>query len=105
MPRSGSPSRAPSRERTSGNESNDREPPAAKKRKTKAKPSARGRRVGKSGREKLNSRTKSPVDAVEQDITMSDGDDDFVPSQDTAIGELARERELRPRVKPVLHIE
>lgn len=45
------------------------------------------------------------MDAVEQDITMSDGDDDFVPSQDTAIGELARERELRPRVKPVLHIE
>jgi DNA excision repair protein ERCC-5 len=94
------PSRASSREAGSGNESHsndDPESPAAKKRKTKGKPSARGRRVGTSATHGRKSRAKS---RTEQDVTMSDGEGDFVPPQDTAQGDPVRERELRPRVKP-----
>jgi DNA excision repair protein ERCC-5 len=104
-PVSRSPSRATSRDSGSGNEShhsNDPEPPAAKKRKTKA---VRGRQVGMiaprgRGRGSRISRAKSRIDVNELDVAMADGDADFVPPQDTAMGELAGERKLRPRVKP-----
>ena len=103
-PGSRSPSRAPSRDSGSGNESDhshNPEPPATKKRKTKGM--ARGKLGATSasrGRGSRISKAKSRVDATEQDITMSDRDGDFVLPQDIAMGEIAGERELRPRVKP-----
>jgi DNA excision repair protein ERCC-5 len=104
-PGSRSSSRATSRVSGSGNESdqpNDPELPVAKKRKTIAKPSARGKRVRRSSRSRGSRKSwaKSGVDATEQDIPMSDGDGEFVIPQNIAKGEVAGERELRPRVKP-----
>jgi len=105
-PGSRSPSRATSRDSGSGDEShhsNDLEP-VTKKRKIKGKASTRGRQVGTSASLGRGSRIpkaiqKPQLDATEQDMAMSDEDDDFVLPQDTA-GRAADQRELRPRVKP-----
>jgi len=99
-PASRSPPRAPSRDEGTGN---DREPfsvelPAAKRRKkTKGKRPARGKGVGTRGNRR--SIGKSSKDSSAQDITTSDGEDEFVPPQD-GLEEVVKERDLRPRVKP-----
>lgn len=99
-PESRSPSRATSKDSGSGNESNDPEP-VAKKKKTKGKPSTRGRQVGTRSSRRQGSRISKAIQMPQinttRDMTMSDGDGDFLP-RDTAVG--GAERELRPRVKP-----